>query len=89
MKQESRDFSDGLSDDALKLLAGELRRLACDLARGISKKRILPSLSNLAAMRPLEAMLFNALSTRVSAIPTTKEEDGQGFTSEESFPGYV
>ena len=52
-------------DKVLLDLAGELRRLAADLVKELRKSEVLPSLSNLAAMRPLQKMLTDGLSERV------------------------
>ena len=86
MKPDSSNASEAIDDEVLRLLVGELRRLTTDLARGISRRQVLPCLSSLAAMKPLQAILTDALSGRILE-PSPVQEGTQ--PDPQSFPGYV
>lgn len=78
-----------LHDEVLVALADELHRLAVGLRRDLRRNAVLPGLSDLTAMRPLQAMLTEALSSRVKRVDTPhldaeEEDDPSGVT-----PGYL
>jgi len=86
------DAQPALSHEAILRLADELRRLALIVSRDIRRNATLPALSGLTAMRPLQGMLAQSLSSAVLAVAgepdemvTADSNDPQPGTS----PGYL
>jgi hypothetical protein len=78
-----------LTDDEILLaLAGELRRLANGLVRSVRRNEVLPSLSELSAMRPLQAMLAEALSSRMNGTEDAGTPEGSPSDAGGA-PGYL
>ncbi|MEY2958730.1 MAG: hypothetical protein RLZZ01_1298 [Actinomycetota bacterium] len=65
-------------------LADELRRLATGLSRDLRRQAILPGLSSLAAMRPVQEMLMRNL-----AMLVTNPEIEVGTEDDPPMPGYL
>lgn len=63
MTDESKSLN--LEKEVAVELATELRRLANHLVKELQKNAVLPGLSNLAAMRPIQQLLTDELSERV------------------------
>ena len=78
-----------LDDEVLLKLAIELHRLATGLKRDIQRKAVLPGLSDLAAMRPLQAMLTEALSTLVARGPEAHNDESMRMETDFEVPGYL
>lgn len=77
-------------DDAVLLeLANELHRLATGLRRDLQRNAVLPGLSDLTAMRPLQAMLTEALSARVGRPAQAPQERSDTVEGSAEFPGYL
>lgn len=86
------DFPTPSLDDATLLeIAAELHRLAAGLKRDLQRNAVLPGLSDLTAMRPLQAMLVEALSAKVVRPQATVEEPAFVTESQSDFaiPGYL
>lgn len=86
MKTNTLNAPVGLDDETLGLLVKELRRLTTDLARSIARQQVLPCLSSLAAMKPLQAILTETLSERILDSATTSDS---AVSYPETFHGYV
>ncbi len=78
-----------LDDDVLIELAAELHRLAAGLKRDLQRNAVLPGLSDLTAMRPLQAMLIEALSARVGRSQATREVPEHEAPIDYEMPGYL
>ncbi len=77
-----------IDHDVMVELAAELHRLTTGLKRDLQREAILPSLSELAAMRPLHTMLTKALSAQLAQSATSPSESATaGGTT--AFPGYL
>jgi len=77
-------------DDAVLLdLANELHRLAAGLKRELQRNAILPGLSDLSAMRPIQAMLTKALSARVRRTARLDSTEVGTTTTGPEMPGYL
>lgn len=77
-------------DDAVLLeLANELHRLATGLRRDLQRNAVLPGLSDLTAMRPLQAMLTEALSARVGRSAQPPQKGSKTVDRSAEFPGYL
>jgi hypothetical protein len=76
MDDETAPQTPPFDDDVVLEMAGELRRLATVLVKDVRRNAVLPSLSELAAMGPLHAMLMNALSARLGRPASDLESDG-------------
>lgn len=77
-------------DDAVLLeLAEELHRLAVGLKRDLRRSAVLPGLSDLTAMRPLQAMLTEALSARVGRAVRPTPPAGRSEEDSIEIPGYL
>ena len=77
MTDESKSLN--LENEVAVELATELRRLANHLVKELQKNAVLPGLSNLAAMRPIQQLLTDELSERV----LTKQAEAIEPTSQE------
>lgn len=88
MKPSPLSSLDLTNDELLLALAGELRRLANGLVRNVRRNEVIPGLSELMAMRPLQAMLAEALSSRLSAV-SESEDPPEHSTASELTPGYL
>ena len=77
MTDESKSLN--LEKEVAVELATELRRLANHLVKELQKNAVLPGLSNLAAMRPIQQLLTDELSERV----LTKQAEAIEPTSQE------
>ncbi|MFZ8998559.1 MAG: hypothetical protein ACO3D0_09330 [Ilumatobacteraceae bacterium] len=73
-----------LPEAVLLDLADELRRLATGLSRDLRRQAILPGLSSLAAMRPVQEMLMRNLAMRV-----TNPEPESDSADDPPMPGYL
>lgn len=62
--QPADETTVSLEDSTLVEVANELRRLATDLLKDVRKSATLPGLSQIAAMRPLQNLLAEALAER-------------------------
>lgn len=78
-----------LDDAALLELANELHRLAAGLRRDLQRNAVLPGLSDLTAMRPLQAMLTEALSARVRRSAQPPQGGSETVDRSAEFPGYL
>jgi len=78
-----------LRDDVLVALADELHRLVVGLKRDLRRNAVLPSLSDLTAMRPLQAMLTEALSSRVQRSHSGDSDIGEEISHDGTTPGYL
>ena len=76
-------------DEMLLELASELHRLASGLKRDLQRNSVLPGLSDLAAMQPLQAMLTEALSLRVGRGPDPRQPAEESPSEDFVFPGYL
>jgi hypothetical protein len=63
-EQPPNETSVSLQDSTLIEVANELRRLATDLLKDVRKSAALPGLSQIAAMRPLQNLLAEALAEK-------------------------
>jgi len=89
--------SPGLEPNSLLLeCAEELRRLATVLLREVRQGHALPSLSSLVAMKPLQSMLFESLTSRFADNDDVVDDTPGESSSEKSFddaqslhPGYL
>jgi len=78
-----------LDDVVLLDLAHELPRLAAGLKRELQRNAILPGLSDLSAMRPIQAMLTKALSARVGRTARSDSTEVGTTTTGPEMPGYL
>jgi hypothetical protein len=78
-----------LDDDVLLELANELHRLAAGLRRDIQRNAVLPGLSDLSAMRPLQSMLTKELSSRLGRNRSGDEREDGSAASRGEKPGYL
>ena len=86
--QTAIEHTVSLEDSTLVEVANELRRLATDLLKDVRKSAALPGLSEIAAMRPLQNLLADALAERAFSHPN-QEPEGQLLTnSEENYFGF-
>lgn len=88
MKPSPLPSLDLTNDELLLALAGELRRLANGLVRNVRRNEVIPGLSELMAMRALQAMLAEALSSRLSVVSESEDPPEQS-TASELTPGYL
>ena len=89
MSELSNNPGQVAEDELLTQLASELQRLANTVKKEIKRNRRLASLSGLAAMGPLHAMLTETLAQRLtqpnSISPAVESESPKDTV----FPGYV
>jgi hypothetical protein len=79
-----------LQDSTLVELAHELRRLATDLLKDVRKSAALPGLSQLAAMKPLQHLIAEALAERAFNTPHQNDmSDSDTATEEHCYVGYL
>lgn len=76
-------------DEVLLELAAELHRLAAGLKRDLQRNAVLPGLSDLTAMRPLQAMLTEALSARVGRPKAARSDRENESPTDFEMPGYL
>jgi len=89
MNHTTEPTTTGLDDNALQELAAELLRLATGLKRDLQRNAVLPGLSDLTAMRPLQAVLTEALSARVCRSQATHEVVEREESINHQMPGYL
>jgi hypothetical protein len=77
-----------LEDSTLIEVANELRRLATDLLKDVRKSAALPGLSQIAAMRPLQNLLADALAERAFSSPNQESEVQKQAQPEENWFGF-
>ena len=77
-----------LADSTLVEVATELRRLATDLLKDVRKSCALPGLSQIAAMRPLQNLLAEALAERAFSNPNQEAELQVQPKTEENWFGF-
>jgi hypothetical protein len=77
-----------LEDSTLIEVANELRRLATDLLKDVRKSAALPGLSQIAAMRPLQNLLADALAERAFSSPNQESEVQKQSQPEENWFGF-
>jgi hypothetical protein len=78
-----------LNNEALLDLAAELHRLVLGLKRDLQRNAVLPGLSDLAAMRPLHAILTEALTARVGEGKQDDDVVNSEHKAEYEIPGYL
>lgn len=87
---DTTDTDQPVFDDSVLLeLANELHRLATGLRRDLQRNAVLPGLSDLTAMRPLQAMLTEALSARVARPNPSAEAPGDRTGDAGEVSGYL
>jgi hypothetical protein len=77
-----------LTDSTLIEVANELRRLATDLLKDVRKSAALPGLSQIAAMRPLQNLLAEALATKAFSGPNQESEMQAPSKPEDNWYGF-
>ena len=77
-----------LKDSTLIEVANELRRLATDLLKDVRKSAALPGLSQIAAMRPLQNLLAEALAERAFSSPNEASTAQAESKPEENWFGF-
>jgi hypothetical protein len=86
--QPADDLTVSLEDSTLIEVANELRRLATDLLKDVRKSAALPGLSQIAAMRPLQNLLAEALAERAFSGPSQDSEVQTPPKPEENWFGF-
>jgi hypothetical protein len=89
MEEETEHPAPTFNDAVLLELATELHRLATGLKRDLQRNAVLPGLSDLTAMRPLQAMLTEALSARVGRTQQELPEQDSAPAETYAPPGYL
>ena len=77
-----------LENSTLIEVANELRRLATDLLKDVRKSAALPGLSQIAAMRPLQNLLADALAERAFSKPNQESEVQKQSKPEDNWFGF-
>lgn len=77
-----------LEDSTLIEVALELRRLATDLLRDVRRSAVLPGLSQIAAMKPLQNLLAEALAERAFNNPNQEPESKSASKADENWFGF-
>jgi hypothetical protein len=77
-----------LEDSTLIEVALELRRLATDLLRDVRRSAVLPGLSQIAAMKPLQNLLAEALAERAFSNPNQEPESKSLSKADENWFGF-
>jgi len=77
-----------LEDSTLIEVALELRRLATDLLRDVRRSAVLPGLSQIAAMKPLQNLLAEALAERAFSNPNQEPESKSPSKADENWFGF-
>ena len=77
-----------LENSTLIEVANELRRLATDLLKDVRKSAALPGLSQIAAMRPLQNLLADALAERAFSNPNQESEVQKQSKPEDNWFGF-
>ena len=89
MTSESDDnAATPLGDSTLVEVAHELRRLANGLLKDVRKNAALPSLSQIAAMRPLQNLLAEALAERAFSSPAQGPEQSSDEAKNDNWFGF-
>lgn len=86
--QSAEDRTVSLEDSTLIEVANELRRLATDLLKDVRKSAALPGLSQIAAMRPLQNLLAEALAERAFSGPNQDSEEQTPSKPDENWFGF-
>ncbi len=77
-----------LENSTLIEVASELRRLAADLLKDVRKSAALPGLSQIAAMRPLQNLLADALAERAFSSPNQESDLREQSKPEDNWFGF-
>ena len=89
MQNEMEDQPiNSLADATLVEVANELRRLATDLLKDVRKSSALPGLSQIAAMRPLQNLLAEALAEKAFNSRSQESEEVAKPATEENWFGF-
>jgi hypothetical protein len=89
MQNEMEDQPiNSLADATLVEVANELRRLATDLLKDVRKSSALPGLSQIAAMRPLQNLLAEALAEKAFNSHSQESEEVAKPATEENWFGF-
>jgi hypothetical protein len=82
------ELCSSLENSALIEVAHELRRLANDLLKDVRKSAALPGLSQIAAMRPLQNLLADALAERAFSRQNDETESQRDTKTEDNWFGF-
>jgi hypothetical protein len=77
-----------LQDTTLVEVANELRRLATNLLKDVRKSAALPGLSQIAAMKPLQSLLTEALAERAFNSQSHEPEPETQPNADENWFGF-
>ncbi len=77
-----------LKDSTLVEVAHEFRRLATDLLKDVRKSAVLPGFSQIAAMRPLQNLLAEALAERAFSNTNQEPTEQAKPNSDENWIGF-
>ena len=86
--QPADETTVSLEDSTLVEVANELRRLATDLLKDVRKSAALPGLSQIAAMRPLQNLLAEALAERAFSNRDEEPTEQVKPNSDENWFGF-
>lgn len=87
-EQKPIETSISLQDSTLVEVANELRRLATDLLKDVRKSAALPGLSQIAAMRPLQNLLAEALAEKAFTASSEENTPASKQPADENWFGF-